>query len=103
MLAHTVYFSLNAPTPENRRKMVESCHKYLTGHPGTVYYAAGVCSKYDREVNDRDYDVALHVVFEDHAFHDAYQVASRHKQFIEECKPMWKKVRVFDADVTAPA
>ncbi len=103
MLAHTVFFSLNDPTPENRRKLVEACHKYLTNHPGAVFYAAGLCSTYEREVNDRNYDVALHVVFEDHAAHDAYQVAPRHRQFVDECKAMWKKVRVFDADVAAPA
>ncbi len=103
MLAHSVYFSLNDPSTENRRKMVEACHKYLTGHPGEVFYAAGECSAYDREVNDRAYEIALHVVFADHASHDAYQSAPRHKQFIAECKAMWKNVRVFDADVSSPA
>jgi quinol monooxygenase YgiN len=101
MLAHSVCFSLHEPTPENRRKMVDACHKYLTNHPGVVFYAAGECSSYDRDVNDRNYEIALHVVFEDHAAHDAYQIAPRHKQFIAECKAMWKQVRVFDADVTA--
>ncbi len=100
MLAHSVYFSLHEPTLENRRKMVEACHQYLTDHPGVVFYAAGECSSYDRDVNDRHYDIALHVVFKDHATHDAYQIAPRHKQFIAECKAMWKQVRVFDADVT---
>ena len=31
--------------------------------------------------------------------HDAYQVAPRHIQFIEENKANWAQVRVFDADV----
>src|SRR3954463_7168613 len=103
MLAHTVYFSLIEPTPENRQKLIDACHKYLTDHPGAVFYAAGTCSSYDREVNDRDYDVALHVVFKDHAAHDAYQVAPRHRQFVAEFKAFWKQVRVFDADVTTGA
>ena len=51
-------------------------------------------------MNDRDYDIALVVVFEDRASHDAYQAAPRHHQFIDQCRAMWKKVRVFDADVT---
>ena len=51
-------------------------------------------------MNDRDYDIALIVVFEDHAAHDAYQAAPRHQLFIDQCRAMWKKVRVFDADVT---
>jgi quinol monooxygenase YgiN len=101
MLAHMVYFSLHEPTAANKQKMLDACHKYLSGHPGVVLYAAGTCAHYDRPVNDRDFDIALQVVFTDQAAHDAYQNAPRHLQFIEECKPMWKKVRVFDADVAA--
>ena len=89
MLAHMVYFSLKDPTPDNRRKMLAACDKYLTGHPGQVFYAAGTCASYDRPVNDRDFDVALQLVFEDRETHDAYQAAPRHKQFIDKCQSMW--------------
>jgi hypothetical protein len=41
----------------------------------------------------------LHVIFKTQADHDAYQVHARHIQFIEENKPNWKKVRVFDTEV----
>jgi len=100
MLAHMVYFSLKEPTPENRQKMLAASHKYLTDHPGQVFYAAGTCASYDRPVNDRDFDIALQTVFRDRAAHDAYQSAPRHKQFIAECQAMWGKVRVFDSDVS---
>ncbi len=103
MLAHMVYFSLKEPTPENREKMLAACHKYLIGHPGQVFYAAGTCASYDRPVNDRQFDIALQTVFVDRDAHDLYQAAPRHKQFIAECQPMWAKVRVFDADVSNPA
>ena len=55
-------------------------------------------SDLDRSVNDRDFDVGLHLVFKDRAAHDLYQNAPRHLQFIEENKATWKKVRVFDSD-----
>jgi len=100
MLAHNVYFSLKDSTPENRAKLVAACHKYLNGHPGTVFYAAGTVSNLDREVNDRDFDVGLHVIFKDRKAHDDYQTAPRHLEFIKENKETWKKVRVFDSDVT---
>jgi len=51
-------------------------------------------------VNQTDFDVALQVVFESREAHDAYQVHSRHLQFIEENKANWERVRVFDADVS---
>ena len=99
MLAHMVYFSLKDPTPENRWKMLAACDKYLTGHPGQVLYAAGTCASYDRPVNDRDFDVSLHIVFETKAAHDAYQDAPLHHTFVAECSGNWAKARVFDSTV----
>jgi hypothetical protein len=99
-LSHAVYFTLKNRTPEAAAKLVASCHKHLTGHPGTVFFSAGTCAaEYDREVNNRDYDVALTIVFESHAAHDVYQTAPRHEQFIAENATDWAKVRVFDANL----
>jgi hypothetical protein len=100
MVAHMVYFSLKDNSPAAKEKMVAACKKYLTGHPGTVTFYAGVLAKeLDREVNDRDFDVSLHMVFQDMKSHDLYQEAPRHKDFINENQDSWKKVRVFDSIV----
>ena len=102
LLAHNVYFTLHDRSDAARRKLVDACHKYLSGHPGTVFYAAGVlASEYARPVNDQAFDVGLHVIFQDRAAHDAYQTAPRHLQFIEENKADWKQVRVFDNDAAS--
>lgn len=103
LLAHQVFFSLKEPTPANRQKLVDACHKYLSDHPGTVFYAAGTLADLSRPVNDREFDVALHVIFKDRASHDAYQTAPKHLQFIEENKADWAKVRVFDSNVASGA
>jgi hypothetical protein len=100
MLSHDVYFSLKASTPEAKKKLVDACKKYLSQHPGEVFFAAGPRAEgLMRDVNDLDFDVALHIVFRDMASHDKYQDAERHKQFIAENKDGWKKVRVFDSVV----
>jgi hypothetical protein len=100
MLAHDVYFTLHEPSPAARAKLVAACKKYLTGHPGEVFFAAGaLCEDLRRPVNDVAFDVALHVVFKTMADHDAYQVAPRHATFIDENKATWKTVRVFDSVV----
>ena len=99
MLAHSVYFTLKDRSPAAVAKLVAGCREHLTGHPGTRAFAVGTCAAYDRQVNDRDYDVALVIVFESHAAHDAYQTAERHERFIAEHAPSWAKVRVFDADL----
>jgi hypothetical protein len=100
MLAHNVYFSLNDASPAARAKLVEACKKHLSGHPGTVFFAAGtMAEECNRPVNDRDFEVSLHVIFKDKASQDVYQTAARHLKFIEENKDNWKKVRVFDSMV----
>jgi hypothetical protein len=98
MLSHDVYFSLKDNSPEAKRKLVAACKKYLSGHQGEVFFAAGTLAEsLKREVNDVQFDVALHIVFKDMASHDKYQEAKRHQQFIDENKDNWKKVRVFDS------
>jgi hypothetical protein len=101
MLGHMVYFTLKDRSPAAVQKLVADCRKYLTDHQGTVFFAAGtLVPDLTRPVNQTDFDVALQIVFESRAAHDAYQAAPRHLQFIEENKPNWAKVRVFDADVS---
>jgi len=97
-LAHIVYFKLKDNSAAAKDKLIGACHKYLSGHDGTVYFSVGtLVPDLDREVNQRDWDVALHVVFKDRAAHDAYQVHPRHKQFIEENRENWDKVKVYDS------
>ena len=97
-LAHMVFFTLKSSSDEGRKALVAACDKYLSGHDGTVFYSSGVrAEEFDRDVNDRDYDVALHLVFENKAAHDTYQTHPRHLKFIEENKESWSKVRVFDS------
>jgi Stress responsive A/B Barrel Domain len=99
-LAHMVYFTLKDRTPEARKKLADLCLKYLIDHPGTVYFSTGILADdMARDVNDRDFDVALHVVFKNKKFHEQYQDAPRHLSFVAEGKPMWAKVRVFDSYV----
>src|SRR5262245_61001720 len=99
-LAHNVYFTLHDASDASKAKLVAACKRYLSNHPGTLFYACGTLTQeLNRPVNDRDFDVGLHVVFTDQAAHDAYQAAPLHDKFIEENKANWKKVRVFDSTV----
>ncbi|MCI0701537.1 MAG: Dabb family protein [Planctomycetia bacterium] len=102
MIGHMVYFKLKDNTPENRKKLVDACEKYLANHDGVIFFSAGVISDdFKRDVNDRDWDVALHLVFVDKAAHDKYQDHKEHLKFIDENKANWAKVRVFDSAFTS--
>jgi hypothetical protein len=99
-IGHMVYFKLKDNSSSEKDKLVAACKKYLAGHDGTVYFSAGVLAEdFKREVNVRDWDVALHLVFKNKAAHDKYQDHERHLKFIEENKGNWEKVRVFDSVV----
>jgi hypothetical protein len=104
ILAHDVYFTLHDSSEEAKAKLVAACLKYLCGYEGCVYLTVGTrATEFDRAVNDQAFHVALHVGFTDRAAHDGYQENPRHKQFIEESRPNWQQVRVFDSWVTAAA
>lgn len=99
MLAHMVYFTLKDNSESSKQGLVSACKRCLSHHPGIVFFSVGTrADAYQRPVNDRDFDVALSLVFTDRAAHDRYQESADHVRFIEENKDGWKTVRVFDSD-----
>ena len=99
-LAHSVYFTLKDRSPEAVDGLLAACNKYLSDHEGVIFFGAGrLVADLERPVNDRDFDVALQVMFVDRAAHDRYQTHERHLAFIAENKATWARVRVFDADL----
>jgi hypothetical protein len=99
MFAHSVFFSLHDNSPAAINKLIAACKAYLPDHPGVLHFSVGTLNpELDRPVNDRDFDVSLHLFFDSQASHDVYQVSPEHKQFIRESKPNWRLVRVFDSD-----
>ena len=97
-VAHIVFFDLVDDSDEARQNLIASAKNFLSGHDGTLYFSVGIIGEgFDRPVNDHDFSVALHVVFENKAAHDVYQTHERHVAYIEENKANWKRVRVFDS------
>jgi hypothetical protein len=93
-----VYFTLKDHSPAKIDELVKACQTYLNIQPGILFFAAGTCDReLNREVNDLDWHVALHLVFVDRPAHDLYQTDPDHKTFIEEQKANWARVRVFDS------
>lgn len=99
-VAHIVFFTLRDPSQASIDRLVDDCHKYLDGHDGVLaFYAGERGEEFARPVNDAEFHVALHVVFENKAVHDRYQTDPRHVEFIERNKATWAAVRVFDSYV----
>ena len=92
-VGHMVFFELKEGTKEAKEKLVAACKEHLSGHEGTLYFSAGtIAEDLRRDVNDLDFHVALHLVFDSKQAHDRYQDHPRHKKFIEESKDGWKRV-----------
>lgn len=104
-MGHMVFFKLADPSAKSREHFAGLCHKYLAKIPGITYFSVGaLADDLDRDVNDKDFDIALHVVFKDRAAHDVYATHPQHLKLIELGSPLWTKVRVFDSDlVEAPS
>ena len=99
-LAHNVFFKLKDPSDANADALVAACKKYLNVQPGIVFFAAGrICKELARDVNDQNWDVGLHLVFDSKASHDNYQDDPMHVKFVNDNKPSWAAVRVFDSYV----
>lgn len=99
VLIHSAYFKLHDNSKEAQEKLMGACREYLTGHPGVLYFSVATLSDIDRPVSDREYDVALHMQFDNRAAHDAYQVSERHVAFVKENSPNFKVARIFDSEV----
>jgi len=98
-LAHHVFFILKDRSQESIDSLIADCQEYLDKHDGVVGFSVGSRVKdLDRPVNG-DFDVSLHVTFQDRASHDVYQTAPRHLEFIERQKDNWATVQVFDSNL----
>jgi len=99
-LIHDVYFKLVDASPEAVDRLLAACVEFLSGAEGVLRFATGTrVAEHARDVNDEDFDVSLHLVFESKAHHDAYQTAPDHGRFIEACSDNWATVRVHDTYV----
>ncbi len=100
MLAHVVLFTLDDNSDQARQQLLAECKRRLSHHPGTVFYAAGTrADDIHWPVSDRDFDVAVCLVFKDRAAHDAYLDSADHTTFLEENERRWSSLRVLDAYV----
>ncbi len=103
-IAHMVFFKLKDRTPTGRQKLVAALDKLAAASAGVVYYSAGVIGENNEPaVSDREFDVALHLVFEDKAAHAKYLPHPAHVKFVADNKADWAGVRVFDSEVRPKA
>ena len=100
MHAHNVYFALKDNSSEAVERFIVDSKEYLADIAGIKCFASGVLETgLNREVNDQNFDVSVHVLFESKEAHDAYQIDPLHDKFVARSEDNWAAVRVFDTAV----
>ena len=98
MFVHIVNFWLKPDlSVEDRQKFVEGVSSLGTIE-GLVTFNVGTPADTDRPVIDRTYDYNPLTVFNNIEGHDKYQVDPIHLKFVEECKHLWDRVLIYDAE-----
>ena len=99
MLIHSVFFWLREDlTVQEQARFVEGLKTLQQIKHAEAVYVGTPSATAPRPVLDSSYDYGLTVLLEDVPAHDAYQADPIHAAFIEDCKPFWKKVQVYDVD-----
>ena len=97
--AHVVYFWFNNPdSSSDRAKFEKSLKTFLGNSKYAKTNFIGYPPKAEREVVDDSFTYNLIVTFESAEAQANYQSEEAHLIFIEECKDLWKKVVVYDAN-----
>jgi hypothetical protein len=94
---HHVYFWLsNADSKADFDQLVAGLQK-LSSVKTIKAFHIGKPADTNREVIDRSYSVSWMLLFANKADQDSYQVDPIHLKFVEECKHLWKEVKVLDS------
>ena len=99
MLVHTVLFWLKSDLTEDQKATFSTELDKLKGiEIASAVYIGTPSATPARPVIDTSYDACLTVLLESIEAHDAYQIDPLHTNFLKTCKPLWKEVKIYDAD-----
>jgi hypothetical protein len=98
-MIHTVFFWLKDGLSDEQTAYFES---ELAKLPTIATVGAGAIGKPAptevRPVTDHSFSYHLSLSFDSIAAHDAYQVHPDHDAFVANCKDLWERVLVYDAE-----
>lgn len=97
MISHHVLFWLKVDTTEDQKTAFLGGLKSLENIEVVKTFHVGTPAPIERAVVDTTYTFSLLLFFEDLAAHDVYQVHPIHKAFLEEFRPFFEKVVIYDA------
>ena len=97
MLSHVVIFWTKPEVPGATDALIAGAEQYLRPIPLAKSFHIGRMMPSHRDVVDQSYQVGLHLLFENKAAEEAYQVHPLHLEFVEKAfKPNCARATIFD-------
>ncbi len=97
-LVHTVFFWLKNPDSQADQDALEVGLKELAKIDLIKTAYIGKPAATNRPVIDSSYSFSITFVFDNPADQDVYQTHPDHYKFIDNCKDLWERVQVYDAE-----
>jgi hypothetical protein len=96
--AHMFFFQLADTSTDLVDRFIELCEKYLSGHEGQTHFSVGVRAlEINRDVSGTNFEVSVHMIFENIAAFNAYSSAPEHEDFITQSAGMSPVRIVYDS------
>ena len=98
MFVHHVFFWLQEGLSNEDVQKFEQGVKTLIAIDYMKIGDVGKPASTNRPIIDRSYSYSLLTAFENKQDHDRYQEDPIHLKFIDECKHLWTRVQIYDAE-----
>lgn len=96
--AHMFFFELSDTSGTLVRDFIELCVRYLSHHAGQLHFSVGCRAlEINRSVSALNFEVSVHMVFQDFAAYEAYSRSQRHEDFITHSAGMSPNRVVYDS------
>jgi hypothetical protein len=99
--AHMFFFQLVDTSRDLVQAFTDLCVEYLGQHPGQRHFSVGVRAlEINRDVSGTNFEVSVHMIFDNIAAFQAYSNSDKHKKFITESAGMSPERIVYDSYLT---
>jgi len=96
--AHMFFFQLSDTSQELVNDFIELCRTYLSGHRGQRHFSIGVRAlEINRDVSGTNFEVSVHMIFENMAAFNHYSESPSHEKFITQSAGMSPERIVYDS------
>ena len=96
--AHMFFFQLADTSKDLVQQFANLCVRYLGGHPGQRHFSVGVRAlEINRDVSGTNFEVSVHMIFDNIAAFQTYSASDSHETFITESAGMSPVRIVYDS------